>query len=144
MKGLDGYIYIETHADQPGQIRVLTQDSEPAQNQPGDAVQIRYIANFKNAHIAYMHVHNTLKKKLININTRFYTAGIPEAIAAIECEDLSHERVWIDPSLPEDEVNKINEHMRTFKKSHKLVDRIYLLVGGVGLLLLLFILIGGI
>lgn len=144
MKGLNGYIYLETHADQPGQIRVLTQDEQPAHGQPDDPVQIRYIANFKNAHIAYMHVHNTLKKKLVDINTRFYTASLPEAIAAIECEDLAHERVWLDPSLTEDEVNKIDVHTLAFKKGQTLVNRAYLMVGGIGLLLLLFIILGGI
>ncbi len=144
MKGLNGYIYLETHADQPGQVRILTQDEEPSQSQPGDGAQIRYIANFKNAHVAYMHVHNTLKKKLVDINTRFYNVSIAEAVAAIECEDLAHERVWLDPSLPDDEINKISEHTQAFKKSHKRVDRAYLVAGGIGLLLLAFILFGGV
>ncbi|CAA6820860.1 MAG: Unknown protein, partial [uncultured Thiotrichaceae bacterium] len=82
--------------------------------------------------------------KLVDINTRFYTASIAEAVAAIECEDLAHERVWLDPSLTEDEVNEINGHTLAFKKGHKRVDRAYLLVGGIGLLLLLFIMLGGV
>nr|CAA6830761.1 MAG: Unknown protein [uncultured Thiotrichaceae bacterium] len=143
MKGLNGYIYLETHTDQPGQVRVLTQNEEPSRSQSGDTTQIRYIAKFKNAHIAYMHVHNTLKKKLTNINTRFYATSIPEAIAAIESEKLSHERIWLDPALPEDEVNKIGEHTESFKTSHKRVDTAFLVIGAIGIMLLLFILLGG-
>lgn len=144
MKGLNGHIYLETHADKPGQVRVLTQDEAPAHSLPDDPIQIRYIADFKNAHIAYMHVHNTLKKKLQDINTRFYAVSLPEAIAAVECEDLAHQRVWLDPSLSDSEITAIVTHTDAFKNSQNWVNRIYLMVGGVGLLLLAFIVIGGV
>lgn len=143
MKGLNGHIYLETHADKPGQVRVLTQEEAPIQRPADDLVQIRYIADFKNAHIAYMHVHNTLKRKLIDIDNRFYAVELPEAVAAIECADLAHQRVWIDPALSASDVAAIDMHTLSFKKSRHRVNKIYLLVGGIGVLLLSFIILGG-
>jgi hypothetical protein len=141
---MKGYIYLTTYADKPGQIRVLTQEDEPVPEQSADHASIRYIAKFKNAHIAYMHVHNTLKKHLQDIDTRFYKVGLPEAIAAVECEDLAHERVWIDPALTESELQQLDQQTATLQTRHQRVDKIYLFVGGLGLLLLLFILLGGV
>lgn len=139
-----GYIYLETHSDIPGQIRVLTQKEEPLPDHTDGAATIRYIAKFKNAHIAYMHVHNTLKRQLQDINTRFYAASLPQAIAAIECEELAHERVWIDPGLSKNELQELDQQTASLQTRHKRVDKIYLFVGGLGLLLLMFIMFGGI
>ncbi len=139
-----GYIYLETHADRPGQIRVLSQAEEPAPQQSIDGVQIRYISRFRNVHIAYMHVHNTLKKQLQDINSRFYAVSLPRAIAAVEAEDLVHERVWIDPALTESELAELEQQTCTLQKRRQWVNRIYLAVGGLGLLLLMFILFGGV
>ncbi|MEZ5535696.1 MAG: hypothetical protein R3F02_08720 [Thiolinea sp.] len=141
---MKGYIYLETHPDKPGQIRILSQDDEPSPQQQNDNAQIRYIAKFRNAHIAYMHVHNTLKKKLQDINTRFYEVSLPEAIAAVECEDLPYERIWIDPALTESELKELDKQTATLQHQHQRVDKIYLFVGGLGLLLLMFILLGGV
>ncbi|MEZ5450842.1 MAG: hypothetical protein R3E89_18385 [Thiolinea sp.] len=93
---MKGYIYLETHPDYPGQIRILSQEQAPSPERVQAPTRMHYIARFRNAHIGYMHVHNTLKRRLEDLNERRYSATLAEAIAAIEAEDLAVQGTHLD------------------------------------------------
>ena len=142
---MQGYIYLQTHPDYPDQVLLRTQDTEPTPNdQP--PTTLHYIAHFTNAHIAYMHVHDTLKRHMVSLNDRRYRCSLPHAIAAIEAKDLKQQRCWIAPELAADDdaQQQIAAQIHQLQQRQQRIHRRYLMAGGVGIILLMFILLGGV
>ncbi len=138
-----GYLYLETRPEQPGTVRLHHSDTPPARHGAGYANGIRYVARFSNGLVAQMHVHNTLKRKLLDLNTRVYQVELAEAIAAIEAEDLKHTRVWIDPALDTAVLQQIDIFMLANQQHQQRTDRLFKIAGGIGIALLLFTFIVG-
>ena len=94
-----GYLYLQTHPEHPGLVRFLIAERNPDLNRADAGAEIRYIARFNDVDAARMHVQNALHGRLIDLDARIYRTGLAEAIAVVEADNLSHERIWIDPAL---------------------------------------------
>lgn len=95
-----GYLAIETHRDRPGFLRlVVSSESPDTASAPQSERRLRYVARFNDCEAALMHVHEILKRRLINPDAHLYRASLEQTIAAIESLDLKHRRVYLDPGI---------------------------------------------
>jgi len=134
-----GFLYLQTHRDHPGLIRVLKAEHPPAlEFKPDDPVAIRYIARFNDLDAARMHFHNAMPRRLVDVNASLYRTTLPEAIANIETCELRHQRFWIDPDLSEDELQRITTHSERQGRRHRRNEIIWRIIGALALLGLLF------
>ena len=133
-----GYLYLETHSKHPGLVRCLTLDRMPSTD-GGPANGIRYVARFNDIDAAQMHVQNELRHSLVDIDEHLYRVDLATAVAAVEADELRHERVWMDATLD-------NEALRTrtddYRSKHRKQDAIWRWVGMIALGWLLLGLLG--
>ena len=122
-----GYLYLQTHPDHPGMVRFLTRDTLPDTDPASDSHEpaIRYVARFSDIEAAQMHVQNSLRHQLIDIDTHMYRASLPEAMAVVESDDLKHERVWLDPALGEQELELMEQSTRARRNKSRRIDRFW-------------------
>lgn len=135
-----GYLYLQTHPDHPGMVRFLIGDNTPEPDPVSGTHDpaIRYIARFSDIEAAQMHVQNSLRRQLVDIDTHMYRTSLPEAMAVIESDDLKHERVWLDPSLGERELGLMEQSAKIRRSRLRRSDRIW---QGVGLLFVALLLL---
>jgi len=138
-----GYLYLETHAEHPGLVRCLTQDDMPSKTTGKPGVDVRYIARFKDIEAAQMHLQSSLRGSLVDIDEHLYRVDLPQALAAVEADELSHERVWMDDSLDNEALQLVQSLSEEYRSKHRLQDLIWKLVGAVALILLLLGTLGG-
>lgn len=128
-----GYLYLETHTAHPGLVRCLILDRMPStEGKSGTAV--RYIARFSDIEAAQMHFQNSLRRTLVDIDNHLYRADLATAVAAIEADDLRHEKIWMDDGVDSEEVRALTE---SFNAKRQRRDAAWRLVGMVALVLLL-------
>lgn len=132
-----GYLTLITHPEHPGLVSAHIHDNQPKLTQQEDGSDIRYIARFRDIEAALMHVQNAMHTALVDLEDRIYRKSLAEMIACVEADDLDHERVWIDPRLDAEELARINSSTQRLIASHRRSDRIWQIVGVLGLLLLL-------
>jgi len=136
-----GYLFLETHAEHPGMVRCLTQDQMPSTD--GTAgTGVRYIARFKDIEAAQMHVHNSLRRSLVDIDEHLYRVDLAQALAVVEADELAHEQVWIDESLSGEERSRVESLSDGYRSKRRTQDLIWRSVGAVALVLLLLGLLG--
>jgi hypothetical protein len=126
----DGYLLIETSPAHPGLIRVHARETAPAA--PED--NIRFVARFSDLDAALMHLHEALRRKLIDVDDRVYRADVRDAIAAADAIELPHRRLFADPNPDRDPAlaaDIAERHLR-----HRRWYRVFDAVGILGLLLL--------
>lgn len=139
-----GYLAIETHSDHPAVvcIRVSNQqpevDSDATDNGATDGSHVRYIARFNDPLAATMHVHEVLRRKLVDLDEHMYRTDVISAVAALESIDLRHERVYLDPALAHDSAREIARQTEAFVASQQRRDRLFQAMGFVGIAILLF------
>ncbi len=126
-----GYLYLQTHPDHPGIVRFLTRDTKPDTDPASDSHEpaVRYVARFIDIEAAQMHVQNNLRHQLIDIDTHMYRTSLPEAMAVVESDDLKHERIWLDPSLGEQELGLMEQSTRVLRSKARRFDRLWQGVG---------------
>jgi hypothetical protein len=133
-----GYLYLETHSEHPGLVRCLGLDRMPSTE--GEAgTGVRYVARFTDIDAALMHVQNSLRHSLVDINEHLYRVDIATAVAAIEADELNHERVWMDDTLDGEELRSRTEDYRA---KHRKQDAVWRAVGMIAVALLLLGLLG--
>lgn len=137
-----GYLYLETHPDYPELIRVSVSSENPVQEAHEDGVQLRYAARFRDRDAARMHLHECLRHRLVDVDKGLYRCSLLDAMAVIEAEDLSHERVWIDHTLEQASIEQFEKDAEQRQQHSRLVEKIWRLVGIVALVLLGLNLIG--
>ena len=137
-----GFLYIKTHSDDPGTVRVLVSPREPAIGGRQNEDIVRYIARFNDVDGGRMHVQNLLCRALTDTDTRTYRVSVAEAIAAVESDNLAHRRVWIDPALSESELTEISEIIARRLANARGADRAWYAVGLAFIVLLFLQVIG--
>jgi hypothetical protein len=125
-----GYLVLETHPEHQGLVRILMKDELPNTQAASPGSQIRYIARFNDIDAGQMHLHNMLHNDLVDLDNHIYRIGLEQAIAAIEADELNHARVWIDPSLSDNDRSLIDKQTIKFKLRHKRWNIFWLAVGG--------------
>ncbi|MBT3044953.1 MAG: hypothetical protein KME67_19005 [Candidatus Thiodiazotropha sp. (ex Codakia orbicularis)] len=126
-----GYLTLETHPEHLDLVRVIVKDELPNTQEASYGSQIRYIARFNDIDAGQMHLHNMLHNNLVDLDNHIYRIDLNQAIAAVEADDLNHARVWIDPSLGENDRSFIDTQTAKFKLRHKKWNRFWLIVGAV-------------
>ena len=132
-----GYVYLETHPDHPGMIRLLCSEERPEPGMASDGGYVRYVARFNDMDAGEMHAHTTLRRSLVDINTHLYRASLPDAMAAIEADDLNHQREWIDPNLDPTELERVEDRSEVLRERHRRSEMMWRIVGVIGIILLI-------
>lgn len=132
-----GFLTLLSHPEHPGLVRARIHNTLPELKAQQDGSEIRYVARFRDIEAALMHVQNAMHGALVDLDQRIYRKALPEMIACVEADDLDHERVWIDPELSPAEMSRIDTRVVQRRLSHRRIDRIWQVVGILGLLLLL-------
>jgi hypothetical protein len=130
-----GYLVLETHPEHTGMIRAKIEDELPNTQDTQGGSEIRYIARFDDIEAGLMHLHNQLKHKLVDLDSRLYQSEIAHAISAIESDDLRHQQVWIDPAIDTQTRTQIKTETAQLKHRHKLWNRAWTMVGAFFVLL---------
>jgi len=129
-----GYLYIETSDTHPGLLRLLSDESKPAVPQlRDDGSRVRYVARFEDKLAAQMHAHNALRRGLVDIDARLYRGDVIEAIAAVEADELHHQREYLDPQLAEERGDSIAAATERRVQRHRRSTRIFDAIGKVAL-----------
>jgi hypothetical protein len=124
-----GYLYLQTHPEHPGLVRFLIAERNPDLNRADAGAEIRYIARFNDVDAARMHVQNALHGRLIDLDARIYRTGLAEAIAVVEADNLSHERIWIDPALDAQTMQRVEQLTAQGRARIRRWDRVWQTVG---------------
>ena len=128
-----GYLFIETHPDHPGLIRLGDSRDEPAYPQGEMGARVRYIAKYNDLRVAHMHVHEVLRHHLVDCDRGLYRVGLGTAMAAIEVGELRHVRKWIDPAIGKSECEHMRAEVAQLKAHRHRVERTWQWVGYVAL-----------
>ncbi|MCB1773997.1 MAG: hypothetical protein KDI88_10300 [Gammaproteobacteria bacterium] len=133
-----GYLSIETSESHPNLVRLIVSreqpDPEPALH--GDR-RIRYIARFNDSEASLMHLHELLKRRLVDPDTHLYRASYEQAIAAADSLDLRHQALYLDCDLDDAQRQRIAEMTERYIKRRRLIAKVFETMGYIGLLLLL-------
>jgi hypothetical protein len=132
-----GFLYLQTHPEHPGLVRVLTQEKLPELAGPNGETHIRYVACFEDIEAGQMHLHNGMRRGLVDLENRIYRGELERMIACVEADDLDHSRVWIDPALSGEAVRNIEVLTARMRAGARRRDRIWQAVGIAAILLLL-------
>ncbi|MGB5560695.1 MAG: hypothetical protein WBM71_02270 [Sedimenticolaceae bacterium] len=135
----NGYLSIETHRDRPAIARFFL-SAEPPDPQAGvhAARRIRYIARFNDRDAALMHVHEVLKRRLIDPDTHLYGVPVEHAIAAAESLDLKHTRIYVDTEFGDDAHASIAAFTERFRRNARRKEIFFQTLGYIGIGMLLF------
>ena len=140
-----GFLGIQTNPEFPDNVIIITWDELPKTKNNNYGEGIQYITKFNDILAAGMHVHNGLRHKLLDADTRLYQADIAEAIAVVESDDdLRQQRIWIDPSLNDDDLKLIESLVKKKRLRKKRINRLIQLAGFLALALLALNFIGSI
>ena len=133
------YIAIETHRGRPGIVRLVssTEAPDPAPLTPGDR-RLRYIARFNDSEAALMHIHELLKRRLLDPDTHMYRTSPERAIAAAESLDLKHRRIYLDANFDGESQATIRALTEGYVRRRRAWASFFQTLGyiGIGLLLL--------
>jgi len=134
-----GYFWIETHRNRPGVVRLVvsTESPDPAPAVHADR-RIRYIAHFNDREAALMHVHEFLKRRLLDPDRHLYRVPVERAIAAAESVVLKHRRIYIDPDFNDEDHASMAALSERFRQSGRRKDLLFRTLGYIGIGLLLF------
>lgn len=132
-----GYVYLETHRDHPGLIRLLASEHRPAIGATDGETRVRYVAHFHDMDAGKMHAHEVLRRTLLDTNTSLYRATLADAMAAIEADGLSHRREWLDPSLGPAELERLGARADSLRNRQRLSNLLWRIVGAIGIALLI-------
>ena len=94
-----GHLYLQTNTNDPGVIRARTQDAVPPGGDVGEGARNIWVGHYRDVDTGLMHLHNVLRRHLVDIDDHTYRVGLAQAIAAVETEPLSHQRVYLDTDL---------------------------------------------
>lgn len=139
-----GYVYIETHPDHPGHLRLLQSEQQPAPDAGSEGSSIRYIVRFNNLFRGYQVLQGQFSHEIVDTDQGLFKVELLDAIAKVETSPLSGERIWLDPELERDAGDQLAQRIGAIKQKRLRVDRLWKTVGFVFVaLLLLRALLGG-
>lgn len=114
-----GYLYLETRDDHPDMVRVRKSTELPSTQQGEAGANIRAISSYMDVDAAEMHVHEHLKRHLVDIDSHLYRVSLAEALAALHTLSLTCRIVWTDPAIDKE----ILEAEDVFIEKHKSARR---------------------
>ena len=79
-----GYLYLETRDDHPDMVRVRMATELPSTQQGEEGARIRCICSYMDVEAAAMHVHEHLRRHLVDIDAHLYKVSLAEALAAFK------------------------------------------------------------
>jgi len=134
-----GYLTIETHRDRPGVVRLVlnSESPDPAPATHGER-RIRYVARFNDGDAALMHIHEILKRRLLDLDAHLYRASLERAIAAAESLDLGHRRIYLDPEVSAESNKAIESFGNEMRAQHRSRAVFFQTLGYIGIGILLF------
>jgi hypothetical protein len=124
-----GYLYIETSESHPGLLRVLGANRKPRPPEQHSDPEVRYIARYRDLQVGQMHAHCALRRKLVDIDQHLYRGDIVEAIAAVEADNVWHERAYLDPELEAQSGAQIGCEVKRRQLRQQRVQRLFDLIG---------------
>jgi hypothetical protein len=134
-----GYLAIETHRDRPGIVRLVLNSASPDPTPAADGEpRIRYVARFNDGDAALMHIHEILKRRLVDLDAHLYRASLERAIAAAESIDLRHRRIYLDPEISADSKESIDSFARQMRAQRRSWAVFFQTLGYIGIGILLF------
>ena len=132
-----GYLYLVTHTEHPGLIRVMNARHMPALEHAADGSAVRYLVRCNDVETAELHLHSALRWNLLDIDNHLYRSDLLQAIAAIAADDPRHRQIWLDPSLEPNELKRIETLTRLRRARRRRIDLMWQAIGGVGIALVL-------
>ena len=106
----------------------------PQADEAAGETQLCYVARFGDVDAARMHVHEQLHHHLVDVDSGLYRCSLIEAMAAIESDALRHERVWIDHSLSEQTVERMELATEQLRRREMRIAHLWRLVGTAALI----------
>jgi hypothetical protein len=132
----EGFVYLETSPSHPGIVRLQVSRTPggpplPTAGSKPDPV-VRLVVKFTDVDAGMMHAHNALRRRLIDVDARTYRTSLEESVAAVEGVELPQQRVYLDPQLEPAQTAAIAERTRRQHALHARQDRVWQIVGGLG------------
>lgn len=134
-----GYLTVETHHEHVGWARfaVLPVQPEP-QAAATQTPRIRHITRFNDSEAALMHIHERLKRTLIDADSHLYRVNVERAIATVESLDLRKQTLYTDPFLDDAARSEIERLTAEFVAAGRRRDILLQTVGYIAIGILLF------
>jgi hypothetical protein len=110
-------------------VRVVSaREAPPGLPAPADP-RLRYVARFEDLDAARMHLHEALRRGLVDVDAGLYRTDLAFAVAALEAEALRHRRTWIDPQAGPEVLARVNDHVAGLRRRRRRRDRLWRCVG---------------
>ena len=132
-----GFLCLQTHPEHAGLVRVMTQEILPELTKRDEQMPYRYVARFEDIEAAQMHLHNCMRRGLVDLENRIYRGELEHMIACVEADDLDHARIWLDPALADEASLRIKSLVARMRATRRRHDRIWQAVGIAAILMLL-------
>jgi len=124
-----GYLSLRSDPDQPGVLCVSASRERPAGIDAPPDPQLRYVARFEDLDAGRMHLHEALRRGLVDVESGRYRADLAFAVAALESDELRHERTWIDPAAGPEVLSRVAGHVEALRRRQRRRDRLWRCVG---------------
>ena len=138
-----GYLYLETRDDHPGMVRVRMSTELPSTQQGEAGANIRAISSYQDVDAAAMHVHEHLKRHLVDIDRHLYSVSLAEALAALLTLSLTCRIVWIDPAIDHETLEAKDAFIEKHKSARRHRDVWIRIIIWIAVALLAFNLLSG-
>lgn len=114
-----GYLYLETRDDHPDMVRVRMSTELPSTQQGEAGASIRAISSYQDLEAAAMHVHEHLKRHLVDIDSHLYRVSLAEALAALRTLSLTCRVVWTDPAIDQETLDARDAFIEKHKSARR-------------------------
>ncbi len=114
-----GYLYLETRDDHPDLVRVRMSTELPSTQQGEAGASIRAITSYQDLEAAAMHVHEHLKRHLVDIDSHLYRVSLAEALAALRTLSLTCRVVWTDPAIGQETLEARDAYLEKHKAARR-------------------------
>ena len=138
-----GYLYLETRDDHPGMVRVRMSTELPSTQQGEAGANIRAISSYQDIDAASMHVHEHLKRHLVDIDSHLYRVSLAEALAALHTLSLRCRIVWTDPTIDQETLEAEDAFIEKHKSARRHRDVWIRIIMWIAIALLAFNLLSG-
>ena len=138
-----GYLYLETRDDHPGMVRLRMSTELPSTQQGEAGANIRAISSYQDIDAAAMHVHEHLKRHLVDIDSHLYKVSLAEALAALHTLSLTYRIVWTDPAVDQETLEAEDAFIEKHKSARRHRDVWIRIIMWIAIALLAFNLLSG-
>lgn len=133
-----GYLALETHPDNPGMVRLISNNENPQLHDEPSSGTLRFVLKFHDIEAAFMHAHTAMRHQLVDLNSHLYKKSLAEAMGDLESIQLHHELVWKDPSLTEADMEEMEHEIEHNRKIYSRQEIVVNVIKYVAITLLVF------